>query len=76
MKKYLVIAGRVRSRMDGDVHWITGAQLAHLYGVDPRECIFADERRLDPRTQHWIDRGLVILRPRYGGDYRLPGKVG
>lgn len=66
-KKYLLIAGNVYSKTDGDRHWISAPQLARLYGVDPKECVFADELR--PET--WQGTNLRILRPRFDGDYRL-----
>ena len=68
MKKYLVIAGRIPSKYDGDIHKISCSQLVALYGVDPKECIFVDEDR--PDTFKFIKEKLVILRPRYDCDYR------
>jgi len=34
-----IYPGHVVSSNDGDRHYITAPQLAHLYGVDTRECI-------------------------------------
>lgn len=58
--KYLLCPGEIRSKNDGDLHYISARRLIELYGVDPRECT-TDDRGLE---------GLIPLRPRYQGDYR------
>jgi hypothetical protein len=64
--RYIVSSGWVVSRSDGDRHFITAARLARLYGLRPGEWIAAsDGRGRDTR-------GLVVLAPRYDGDYRRP----
>ena len=35
---YVLCHGWVRSRTDGDAHFIGASQLAHLYGVPFRDC--------------------------------------
>jgi hypothetical protein len=65
-KKWLVLSDYVISRNDGDKHFITCARLCHLYGVNPKECVFGqigDGKRYP---------NLPILAPRYDGDYSLP----
>lgn len=69
-KKYLCIAGYVYSKTDGDRHFIPAHRLADLYGVDRRQCIYAQdgsEKLLRSDVQN-----LIVLRPRGDGDYRLP----
>jgi hypothetical protein len=63
--KYLVKPGYERSKNDGDKHWISADTLIRLYGVNPKECIrsqFNGEQ--DPQD-------LIVLRPRYDGNYEL-----
>ena len=36
---YVLCPGWVRSRTDGDAHFIGARQLAHLYGVSMAECL-------------------------------------
>lgn len=70
MKKYLIIGDWITSQTDGDWHYISAENLIRLYGVDPAECIiYSDKKRelgLDPNLD------LIVLRPRYDGNYRLP----
>lgn len=71
--KYLVIAGWVRSRNDGDRHWISGKQLCSLYGVNPKDCRFYSEDEVG--TYAFPEErvpGAVILRPDPTGKYELP----
>lgn len=37
--------GKVISRNDGDIHYITFNQLCKLYGLNPNDCINADYSR-------------------------------
>lgn len=73
-KKYIVNAGYVVSRSDGDKHFITAQKLISLFRVDPHECIIAPKEehefaifeRRHPRGQYtWLE-------PRYDGNYELP----
>lgn len=61
--KYLVIPGRVRSKKDGEVHYVGPWALMRLYGVNPRECVI---------MRPGLGEGLVRLAPRADGVYRLP----
>lgn len=70
MKKYLVIPGTVVSKNDGQKHFINSKDLCHLYGVDPKECYFASSEQLG-HTMGLPD-GLIILTPKYDGNYALP----
>lgn len=74
IKKYLCYGGNVKSRNDGDVHYIRSSVVALLYRVNPRECIMVDYNTPD----HWR-RGygkehlesLIVLQPRNDGNYML-----
>ena len=57
----------MRSRNDGDIHYISGHRLIQLYGVKYDECIIIREGdRIDPRWNN-----LITLRPDWSGDYKL-----
>lgn len=66
--KYAVYGGSVLAA-DGDVHYIPAHEVARLYRVNPKECIFISE---DRRPLGLTDKGLVPLHPQPDGDYTLP----
>lgn len=68
MKKYVLIAGKVRSRNDGQLHFISSKRLCELYDLDSEECVFAHEDR--PETFQGY-KGLIFLYPRSSGNYSL-----
>jgi len=69
MKKYVLHPGLVRSKFDGDTHFISASQLAHLYGVDIRECITVSSE--DKISRDGLDTfGYTHLYPSYHGTYR------
>jgi len=80
--KYALFPGPVRSRRDGQYHYIHEADLARLYGVRMSDCLVV--RRAVNGPNEWRERemlldrikeqGLIELRPRYDGNYTLPTK--
>ena len=77
MIRYLVIGGTVTSQTDGQTHYIWPGQLMKLYRVEYRECLLATSETDAERilAAHGKDRdALVVLRPRFNGDYRITGK--
>jgi len=62
-KRYLVVPGWVRSRVDGDRHWIGAERLMRLYGVDPAECVISRGGMVGRHE-------LRLLIPRADGRYR------
>ena len=75
MKKYLLSGGHVRSKYDGDKHYIAAVDLVHLYNLPKHECVL-----IDHRTNHEVSIGeslllgldlanLIPLSPRVDGDY-------
>jgi hypothetical protein len=68
-KRYVLHPGYVRSRIDGDLHFITAAVLAQLYNVPMRKCVV--HRPGDVFTGSGLPKNLVHLYPRYDGDYRV-----
>ncbi len=67
-KKYLIRPGYVISQSDGQRHWIGPAQLMHLYGVRPAECVIEGT----PSARGYSPTALVLLAPKSSGDYALP----
>jgi hypothetical protein len=68
VKRYCLHPGFVRSRSDGDRHFITAHKLARCYGVPLRECVVAGD---SPRMDLNVNR-LIDLYPRSDGEYSLP----
>lgn len=73
MKKFMVCPGHIKSKNDGDWHYIGAFQLMRLYGVNPKDCVVA-ERDHPGRSWASVPRAnatnLIRLAPRYNGDYR------
>lgn len=70
MLKYLVMPGWVRSRKDNGIHFVNAVQLMKLYKVNPDECFILQPGML-PEDFGMVREDMIILRPRYGGDYDL-----
>lgn len=65
-KKYCLHGGEIRSKNDGDIHYIGAARVGDLFGVNWRECqtyIHGDIHITEP--------GTVCLYPQSSGDYSL-----
>ena len=74
MIKYVVYPGYVRSKYDGDRHYITAKQLIKLYEVNPLKCHIVDFNQ--PKTYRGKDfRPYISLIPRYNGDYKNLSKL-
>jgi len=65
--RYIVHPGYVRSKNDGDKHWIGFHEICRLYRVNPRECVNAG-------IPNYTNLGLRLtpLYPNENGDYSLP----
>ena len=74
IKKYLCYGGNIKSRNDGDIHYIRSSVVALLYGVNPKECIMVDystpECWYKAYPKELLD-SLVVLKPRSDGKYNL-----
>lgn len=65
--RYVLHPGTVRSKSDGDKHFVGAGQLANLYRVNMSDCVvYSKGMRLDVP-------GDIHLYPRHGGNYLLPG---
>lgn len=74
-KRYIVFGDYVRSRTDGDLHYISAARVAELYGVPLSECILHETRETSKRVDSTLLATLHHLRPRYDGNYTIPDAV-
>lgn len=75
--KYLVVGGLVRSQTDSQLHRVIARELARLYRVDPRECIFCEDDDEARYNLLGVEPGrLIVLRPRADGVYRSPRAAG
>ncbi len=64
---FLLFPGQIRSKNDGDCHFISAGQLINCYQLDPRQCAIYNptmHKLTDPAV-----RNRVWLEPRYHGDY-------
>jgi hypothetical protein len=71
MKKYIVVGGMVRSRNDGEDHFVSAPRLCELYQVKREECYFVSEGDLRFLRDELLE-GMTILRPREDGKYIAP----
>lgn len=71
---YVLFPGKIVSKIDHDLHYVSAVQLARLYGIDFSQCkvVYAD--RNGSVKGYRKQPGDVELRPREDGDYRLPAK--
>ena len=67
-KVYAVYPGEVKSKTDGDVHYLSFHRLCRLYNVNPAQCV--DMSRESARNAIIEDiSSLIPLTPLYSGDY-------
>lgn len=72
MKQYLIIGDEVTSRSDGQRHYINSHTLLRLYRLRMDECYLAESHDKIAIEQYLrYEPNLIILRPRYNGDYGL-----
>lgn len=62
MIKYIICPQHIRSKNDGDIHYIGFIKLIELYGLDFKDCV--DYNR-NQATRQWDN--LSRLYPRYDG---------
>ena len=76
-RRYVLHPGKVESKSDGQIHYVSAARLADLYGVSLRDCItypYGDDTDSRFKRMSWRDPvGVIHLHPRYDGNYTLPG---
>jgi hypothetical protein len=74
--KYAICPGLVTSKTDGQRHYITPKQLMALYGVKSIDCEIYEPQDWWPSSFYRMaeerQQGMIILSPRYDGNYKLP----
>lgn len=73
MTRYFVHAGEVRSKYDGDSHYINAKELAVLYGLNPfaKNVILINGSNKEAGT-YYSNPDDIHLYPRYDGNYQKP----
>lgn len=78
-RPYLAVPGYIRSAVDGDIHYISGEYLVHLYRIDPDKCVITTPRtaRYHSLLAEAYAGKRIILGPKADGDYpnKKRGKI-
>lgn len=73
--KYVVVGDYVRSKKDGQLHYVNARTLCDLYKIDWRECKLFEtiDRTFNTQFHAYMRQypKLQVLTPRYKGDYSL-----
>jgi len=70
--KYLVFGGLVKSKTDGDIHYIPAHKVCKLYGLNPHAPNVRLASQDVPATYIRDDNSWIMLYPRLDGNYKLP----
>lgn len=70
MIKYIIMPGFVKSKNDGETHYISASKLIHLYGVNPKECYIVRDGEMESIPKS-VSKTAKVLSPKYNGDYSL-----
>lgn len=74
-KQYICYSGWIKSRSDGQMHYVQASKLASYYKVNPNECIFIDSPGdLEIKTRGYTPEALEKMQPLYprdDGDYTI-----
>lgn len=71
--KYVLHAGYVYSKNDGDRHWVSAIRLMGLYRLKGRDCVRIESERDEREKLRGVNPDeLIHLYPRPDGDYSLP----
>ena len=68
----IVIGGEVRSKTDGDWHYVYAGKLCQLYGFNPKECYLIEEK--ETLKLLGLSSTLPRFYTRYDGDYLLKAR--
>lgn len=70
--RFIIHPGWIRSKNDGDIHWISGAMLMRLYRVFSHESVIVDEKNFPGSEASYRERpGDIHLYPNYYGNYYI-----
>jgi len=64
MIKYALHPGEIKSKIDGDIYYISSGQLIRLYQVKPNECILWENAEKEYKE-------YIHLYPSYEGNYNI-----
>jgi len=69
--KNIIRGGYVKSKSDGDIHYITAWKLLKLYKLNPRECLLIDnwDDERDKLRGHCSIETMKWYHPRLDGNY-------
>ena len=71
-KDKIVYGGYVKSKSDGDIHYISAYKLLKLYKLKPTECILIDEwEDVEEKLRSYFIGGMKWYRPRQDGNYEV-----
>ena len=65
-KKYLIFPGTIRSKRDGDEHYVTAHDIIYLYRVNHMECIIIRDKYDLRGIDQWE---YIHLEPNWRGEY-------
>ena len=69
-KNKIVYGGYVKSKSDGDIHYISAYKLLRLYKFRSTECILIDEwESVEEKLRSYFIGGMQWYRPRQDGNY-------
>lgn len=75
--RFVCVGGEVRSRNDGQRHYVQANQLPELYGVPREHCVFVDRAMMRSlRAVTLFEPGVVVLHPDPTGKYVVPPALG
>ena len=67
-KIFVANAGEIRSKSDGDIHWISASRVAIAHGIDLKDCYLINTPA-HSRKSWGVTVDLIELYPRSDGDY-------
>ena len=65
--RYIIHPGYVKSKIDGQPHFISAERLIALYKVNPKQCILASSD-----LHGYSSTDFIHLYPLYDGNYKIP----
>ena len=77
MKRYLILPGKVYSKEDEQLHYVSAEELMRLYSVDPKECVVMHNEGVHGKVgldNDFLDSRLWLA-PSYDGDYHISQEV-
>lgn len=67
----MLVGDYVISKNDGDRHYVSARCLLRLYGLNAEECYLVDPRNYTLGSNSFLIGDLIVLTPRYDGNYTI-----